>query len=148
MSPMGARGCPTGARSKIEQAPAKMVSDKAKRLRVPDGARYLLVPLTHAHTHSHTGNAKYRAPRAPAGTRHRRSELTTRPKLFPRHQHRWIEKLDMNRSSAPDQTSTLVRCEVCGWELPRPIAKYDDPTGSLHEDEPDVIPVHDVGVAT
>jgi hypothetical protein len=76
--------------------------------------------------------------------------MTTRPKLFPHHQHRWVEKLDMNRSSAPDQTSTLVRCEVCGWELPRLIAKYDDPTGSLHEDGylSEQVPVNDAGVTT
>jgi hypothetical protein len=64
--------------------------------------------------------------------------MTTRPKLYPHHRHEWEATLIDNK----------VRCEVCGWELPRPIAKYDDPTGSLHEDEPDVIPVHDSGVAT
>jgi hypothetical protein len=63
----------------------------------------------------------------------------TRPKLFPNHRHRWQTLLD-----------NQVRCEVCGWELPRPVAKYDDPTGSLNEDGylSEQVPVNDVGVTT
>jgi hypothetical protein len=64
--------------------------------------------------------------------------MTTRPKLHPHHRHEWEATLIDNE----------VRCLVCGWELSRPIAKYDDPTGSLIEDESERIPVHDSGVAT
>jgi hypothetical protein len=94
--------------------------------------------------------------------------MTTRPKLYPHHRHEWEATLIDNE----------VRCLVCGWELPEPIAAYDNPSvtericgatattktrGTITcaqpaghpgphftkaQPAPEKVPVHDSGVAT
>jgi hypothetical protein len=58
----------------------------------------------------------------------------TRPQLYPRHQHQWTYRVPAGFPTTP---ATVV-CTVCGFEVPRNLAKLDgtitEPTTTVHPD--------------
>jgi hypothetical protein len=54
--------------------------------------------------------------------------MTTPPRLYPQHQHHWADPQALTVPASVRAATGLVRCAVCGFEVPWRLANLDGVT--------------------